>query len=67
MLKWFTSYITERYQSIKNGSTLSDVCKLLFGIPQGSVLGPLLFSFVNYSPQFSYWKTQRNKVSFLCR
>ena len=44
VLKWFTSDITDRYQSIKIGSTMSDVCKLLFGIPQGSVLGPLLFS-----------------------
>ena len=44
VLKWFTSYLTEHYRSIKIGSTLSDVCKLLFGIPQGSVLGPLLFS-----------------------
>ena len=44
VLKWFTSYLTDRYQSIKLGSTLSDVCKLLFGIPQGSVLGPLLVS-----------------------
>ena len=44
VLKWFTSYLTDRYQSIKIGSTLSDVCKLLFGIPQVSVLGPLLFS-----------------------
>ena len=44
VLKWFTSYLTDSYQSIKIGSTLADVCKLLFGIPQGSVLGPLLFS-----------------------
>ena len=42
--KWFTSYLTDRYQSIKIDSTLSDACKLLFGVPQGSVLGPLLFS-----------------------
>ena len=43
-LKWFSSYLTERFQSVKIGSTLSDLQKLLFGIPQGSVLGPLLFS-----------------------
>ena len=44
VLQWFTAYLTDCYQSIKIGSTLSDVCKLLFSIPQGSVLGPLLFS-----------------------
>ena len=43
-LKWFSSYLTERFQSIKIGFTLSDLQKLLFGVPQGSVLGPLLFS-----------------------
>ena len=43
-LKWFSSYLTERFQSVKIGSTLSDLQKLLFSVPQGSVLGPLLFS-----------------------
>ena len=38
-LKWFSSYLTERYQSVKIGSTLSNLQKLLFGVPQGSVLG----------------------------
>ena len=44
VLKWFSSYLTEHFQSVKIGSTLSDLQKLLFGMPQGSVLGPLLFS-----------------------
>ena len=44
VLKWFSSYLTEHFQSVKIGSTLSDLQKLLFGVPQGSVLGPLLFS-----------------------
>ena len=43
-LKWFSSYLTERYQCVKIGSNLSNLPKLMFGIPQGSVLCPLLFS-----------------------
>ena len=43
-LKWFTSYLSHRFQAIKIGSTLSDLHELLFGVPQGSVLGPLLLS-----------------------
>ena len=44
VLTWFSSFLQDRYQSIKIGSTLSDVCKVRFGVHQGSVLGPLLFS-----------------------
>ena len=38
------SYLTERYRGVKIGYTLSDLQKLLFTVPQGSVLCPLLFS-----------------------
>ena len=54
VLKWFSSDLTDHYQSIKIGSTLSDVCKLLFGVPQGSVLGPLLLSLYTTPTQFDY-------------
>ena len=43
-LKWFTSYLSHCFRATKIGSTLSELHELLFGVPQGSVLGPLLFS-----------------------
>ena len=43
-LGWFKSYLSGRTHSVKVGSTLSHPAALQYGVPQGSVLGPILFS-----------------------
>ena len=42
--KWFESYLTSRTQTVCLGQTQSDLLELLQGVPQGSVLGPVLFT-----------------------
>ena len=49
VLDWLKSYLSERMQSVEIGDETWELIRLAWGVPQGSVLGPSLFS-LNVAP-----------------
>ena len=44
VLEWFRTYLSNRTQQVKFNNQWSECIKTEYGVPQGSVLGPLLFT-----------------------
>ena len=52
---WFQDYLSNRSQSVRLNNTVSKQASIMYGVPQGSILGPILFN-IYVSDMSNYFK-----------
>src|SRR5688572_21254669 len=66
-LLWFKSYLTDRKKMVVHGDSRTERVGVKFGVPQCSVLGPILYIFFTADISLLFSKHMQGKWPSLCR